>query len=53
MMNRINSIDDIQCGYICYPPCTKCGKPDKELGGGLVGYRPVCANCYIEWLTGE
>lgn len=52
-MNRINSIDDIQCGFILYPPCSRCDELDKELGGGLVGERPVCAKCYIEWLTGE
>ena len=50
---RITSIDNIQQGYVCYPPCSRCYEPDKEPGGGIVGDRPVCAKCFIEWLIGE
>ena len=53
-MNRINTLDWSQKGYVEYPPCSRCEEPDgKEPGGGIVGDRPICAKCYIEWLTGE
>lgn len=52
-MSIINTLDDIQCGYVCYPSCSRCDELDKEPGGGLVGGIPVCAKCYIEWLIGE
>ena len=53
-MERINSmVGCSQCGYVSYPPCTRCYKPDKELGGGAVDGRPVCADCYIKWLMCE
>jgi len=50
---RINSMEGCGGYMIQYPPCLRCDELDKELGGGLVGERPVCAKCYIEWLTGE
>jgi len=53
-MKRINSI--VGCsmyGYVSYPPCTRCDKPDRSLGGGLVGDKVVCADCYIKWLMCE
>jgi len=52
-MDRITTINNIQQGYVCYPPCSRCEELDREPGGGLVGGIPVCAKCYIEWLIGE
>jgi len=54
-LKPITTLDWSQKGYIQYPPCMRCGEPDKEPGGGLIGYRPwvICAKCYIEWLIGK
>ena len=53
-MEIINSV--VGCsmhGYVSYPPCTRCDKPDKALGGGSIDGRPVCAYCYIKWIMCE
>ena len=53
-MGNIDSLEPCTIhGFISYPPCIRCGEPEKE--SALIGYRPwcICAKCYIEWLTGE